>query len=67
MVIGGMKLVRLTLSLNQISPGMKIPMGYVYLVLPLSGLLMILYSTGFIVQSVIGSQSTAEHQISALD
>ena len=67
MVIGGLKLVQLTLSLNQISPGMKIPMGNVYLVLPLSGLLMILYSIGFILKALTGSTDTAEHQISALD
>lgn len=67
MVIGGIKLVQLTLSLNQISPGMKIPMGYVYLVLPFSGLLMILYSVGFIIQALKGSEESAEHQISQLD
>ncbi|MFC1569691.1 TRAP transporter small permease [bacterium] len=68
MVIGGFKLVNLTLRLNQISPGMKIPMGYVYTVLPLSGLLMILYSTGFMYKALKGEEEESEeHQISALD
>ena len=68
MVIGGLKLVNLTLTLNQISPGMKIPMGYVYTVLPLSGILMMLYSTGFIFKGLKGDEEIkTEHQISALD
>lgn len=44
MVIGGMKLVNLTFQLNQISAAMGIKMGYIYLVLPLSGILIIYYS-----------------------
>jgi len=67
MVIGGMKLVQLTLSLNQISPGLNVPMGYIYIVLPFSGLLMILYSAGFIYKALKGSEELSEHQISALD
>ena len=48
MVIGGYRLVNLTFTLNQISPSLGIPMGYVYLVLPISGLLMMYYSIYFI-------------------
>ena len=44
LVIGGIRLVNLTLTLEQISPAMGIPMGYVYLVLPITGLLMIYFS-----------------------
>jgi TRAP-type C4-dicarboxylate transport system permease small subunit len=47
---------------------MGIPMGYVYLVLPLSGILMMLFSTGFIVQaSKQGFREEAKHPVSALD
>lgn len=68
MVMGGIKLVQLTLKLDQISAAMEIPMGYVYLVLPLSGLLMILYSIGFIFAALTDqTEQFAEHQISALD
>ena len=49
MVIGGIRLVQITLSLNQISAALQIPLGYVYSVLPLSGLLMMFYSTVFII------------------
>ena len=44
MVIGGANLVSITYSLRQISPAMGIPMSYVYVVLPLSGLLMMYFS-----------------------
>lgn len=44
LVIGGWNLVNITFTLNQISPAMGLPMGYVYLVLPLTGVLIIYYS-----------------------
>lgn len=44
LVIGGGRLVYLTLDLEQLSSSLEIPLGYVYAVLPLSGLLMIYYS-----------------------
>ncbi len=43
LVVGGIRLVYITFTLNQISPALGIPIAYVYLVLPLSGLLMIVY------------------------
>ncbi|KAA3616917.1 MAG: TRAP transporter small permease [Calditrichaeota bacterium] len=51
LVVGGLRLVDLTFTLNQISPAMGIPMGYVYLVLPLTGILMIYYSVVFIIDA----------------
>jgi len=48
MVVGGVRLVILTFSLEQISAALGIRMGYIYLVLPLSGSLMIYYSVYFI-------------------
>ena len=51
LVVGGVRLVNITLTLNQISPAMGIPMGYVYLVLPITGLLMIYYCITFILKS----------------
>jgi TRAP-type C4-dicarboxylate transport system permease small subunit len=50
LVIGGFRLVDITFTLNQISPSLEIPMGYVYLVLPLTGLLMMYYSIYFILR-----------------
>jgi len=48
MVIGGTRLVLITLELNQISAALQIPLGYVYLVIPLSGAIMCFYSLFFI-------------------
>jgi TRAP-type C4-dicarboxylate transport system permease small subunit len=44
LVIGGASLVRLTLSLGQTSAALQVPLGYVYLALPLSGLLMMFFA-----------------------
>ena len=44
LVFGGSWLVYVTLDLNQLSAAFQVPIGYVYLVLPISGLLMIYYS-----------------------
>jgi TRAP-type C4-dicarboxylate transport system permease small subunit len=41
---GGANLVYITFHLNQISSALQIPIGYVYLVLPLSGLFIIYYA-----------------------
>lgn len=52
MVVGGIRLVIITLLLNQISAAMQIPLGYIYTVLPISGLLMVFYSAYFIIRQV---------------
>lgn len=44
MVWGGLNLVYITLKLEQISAALNIPLGYVYLAIPLSGLFIIYYS-----------------------
>lgn len=40
-VTGGVKLIEKTLSTSQVSAAMQIPMGYVYLILPLTGIMMV--------------------------
>lgn len=50
MVIGGLRLVTITLTLNQISAALRIKLGYVYLVLPLCGLLIMFYASVFIIE-----------------
>ena len=52
MVGGGLRLVQLAFQLQQISAAMGIRMGYVYLVVPLSGLLMALFSVASMVDVV---------------
>ncbi len=51
MVIGGLRLVWLAFQLNQISAAMGLKMGYVYLAVPISGVLMIIFSTGYITKA----------------
>jgi TRAP-type C4-dicarboxylate transport system permease small subunit len=44
LVVGGARLVYVTLKLNQTAPALELPLGYVYAVVPLSGLLMTFYA-----------------------
>ena len=44
MVIGGFNLVYTTLHLEQLSGTLRIPLGYVYAILPFSGLLIMCFS-----------------------
>ena len=44
MAVGGIHLVTLTLALEQVSAALQIKLGYVYLVVPLSGLLIMFYA-----------------------
>jgi TRAP-type C4-dicarboxylate transport system permease small subunit len=51
MVIGGLRLVKITMTLDQISAALRIKLGYVYLVIPLSGLLILFYAVYFILEN----------------
>ena len=44
MVIGGGNLVYTTLYLGQVSPAMNVSLGYIYAIVPLSGLLIMFYA-----------------------
>ncbi len=44
LVVGGINLVYITLHLSQLSSALQIPIGYVYLVLPLSGIFIMYYA-----------------------
>nr|WP_299172279.1 TRAP transporter small permease [uncultured Allomuricauda sp.] len=43
MIVGGGRLVYITYVLDQLSPALQIPLAYVYLVIPISGLLIMYY------------------------
>jgi len=45
LIVGGIRLVYLTFILKQHSPALQIPLAFVYLVLPISGILIIFYKT----------------------
>lgn len=44
LIVGGNALVSLTLDLNQISAALGVKMGWIYTVLPVSGVIMVFYS-----------------------
>ncbi|MGD2152162.1 MAG: TRAP transporter small permease [Gemmatimonadales bacterium] len=52
MVVGGLRLVQLAFQLDQISAAIGLRMGYVYLAVPLAGLLMVVFSLESIAAAV---------------
>lgn len=50
LVIGGIRLVYLQFMLGQTSPTLGWPLGYVYAVVPLSGLVMLIYTALLLVE-----------------
>ncbi len=52
MVVGGSRLVFITFELNQISSTLQVPLGYVYLSLPISGLLIMFYTIHEIIYGI---------------
>lgn len=58
MVFGGIRLVIITLTLNQISAVLRLKLGCVYLVLPLSGLLLVFYSLFFLYEIFLNQKNT---------
>ena len=53
MVIGGFDLVYTSLHLGQLSGTLRVPFGYVYAILPISGLLMMYFSIHHVRQLII--------------
>ena len=53
MVIGGIRLVSITLVLEQVSAALQIQLGYVYLVVPISGLIIMFYTIVFIIENIL--------------
>lgn len=63
MGIGGLRLVSLTLMLEQTSAALRVPLGYVYLALPISGALMVFYSLFFLAGHIREHRRDAVHGI----
>lgn len=57
LIIGGMNLVLLTLELNQLSSSLGLPMGLIYLCLPLSGFLIVLYTVEMLLIDFVNDKS----------
>ena len=61
MIYGGGQLVSLTLELNQISPSLDWKVGYVYMVIPISGVLITIYALDFIRSTLAGEVYVHPH------
>jgi TRAP-type C4-dicarboxylate transport system permease small subunit len=59
MVVGGYRLMELTLRMEQTSAALQVPLGYVYSVIPLSGVLITFYAATFIVERVAALRGAA--------
>jgi TRAP-type C4-dicarboxylate transport system permease small subunit len=55
-----MKLIGKTLATTQVSAAMQIPMGYVYLILPLTGIVMMFYALWFINAGITSLKNSME-------
>ena len=66
LVYGGSQLVYLTYILEQFSPALGLSLSIVYLVIPISGITILLYAVSFILKEVGGSPDAAEPQVSTL-
>jgi len=59
LLYGGMRLVSITFMQGQLSPALKIPMGYVYLSVPIAGFFIALYSIEFLIEAAIELKKSA--------
>ena len=61
MVYGGTQLVLLTLKLNQVSASLGLKIGYVYTIIPVSGMLITLYALNFTRATLAGEMNLHPH------
>ncbi len=66
LVGGGIRLVWITFALGQTSGALQIPLGYVYLVVPVSGVCVVFYAVGWLLEARAG-QTAAAAQSGALN
>ena len=50
MVVGGIRLVYISFALEQMSAALRVSLGFVYLVVPISGLLIVFYTLSHLVE-----------------
>lgn len=60
MVIGGWNLTQRTFASQQITPSLQIPMGYVYIVVPIAGVLIAFFAVTEIYRTLKYSRATQE-------
>lgn len=60
LVYGGWRIVTFTLLTNQVSAALGFPMGYVYLAVPISGLIILVLSLEAMIEAVCGAGQGTE-------
>ncbi|QBH95571.1 TRAP transporter small permease [Limnobaculum zhutongyuii] len=60
MIWGGYTLLAKVYESGQVSPAMQVPMAYIYIVLPISGIIMVYYSLLFIIDAIVNPGTTEE-------
>lgn len=65
MVYGGFSLVSKTLSAGQTTPALDIPMGYIYLAAPISGVFIVLFAVDRLRQLLAGGVPNSDAEPSA--
>ncbi|MFM2482527.1 TRAP transporter small permease [Celerinatantimonas sp. YJH-8] len=63
MIWGGIHLATRVYQSGQVSPAMQVPMAYVYVVLPLSGIIMAFYSVLFIGDAIVHFHDEPEQKL----
>jgi len=63
---GGLRLVWLSFALGQTSGALQVPLGYVYLVVPVAGVCVVFYAVGWLLEIRTG-QAAAAAQSGALN
>ena len=56
---GGIRLVWISFALGQTSGALQIPLGYVYLVVPVSGVCVVFYAVGWLLEARSGQSASA--------
>ena len=59
MIFGGINLVNKVYTTGQVAPALQIPMAYIYVILPLSGALIVFYNLVFIRQALEALKSSS--------
>lgn len=64
-IVGGLRMVIVTFRFGQLTPALRIPMGFVYLAVPTSGLFFALYSLEFLLAAVkkLGSAGDSSQKL----
>lgn len=62
MMVGGLQLVRETFVAGQVAPATGIPLGYVYIAVPMSGFFITIYTLEFLIEKIAELKSTLQSE-----